>query len=487
MNSCDVAVVGGGPVGMWLAAELHRGGVRPVVLERRAERPPYSKALTIYPRTVEQFAMRGLVHRWLAEGTPVPSSHFAILKNRLDFSFLGTRYPYTLFLPQRRTEELLEEHLAELGVPYLRQHAVTGLRQDETGVDLDVDSPEGPAVVRAAYVAGCDGAASVVRAAAGIDFAGTPDAWQTIMGDIELTDPPQAPALTMNQPGGSIYMVAIGGGRHRLAVVDHTTLYDLTDKPVTFGELRASAVRLAGTDFGMRETPDAWLSRVGNATRQAACYRAGRVLLAGDAAHVHYPAGGQGLNLGLQDATNLAWKLAAEIGGWAPPGLLDSYHAERYPVGLDVIDDSLAQCGLFASPSREGIALRDRFNAILGANPLLGQELAVRLSGLAIRYPAAGPVAGQRAPDLDLRDAPAATIFGLLHAAKFVLLSLGPAPVVPAGFAGRLDVVTAELAGDHPEWAGIRAMLIRPDGYIAWASHGDDAPPLATWLGDALS
>jgi 2-polyprenyl-6-methoxyphenol hydroxylase-like FAD-dependent oxidoreductase len=175
VTAYDVAVVGGGPVGMWLAAELHRGGVRPVVLERRAERLPYSKALTIYPRTVEQFAMRGLVDRWLAEGTPVPSSHFALLKNRLDFSFLPTRYPYTLFLPQRRTEELLEEHLAELGVPYLRQHAVTGLRQDETGVDLQVDSPEGPAVIRAAYVAGCDGATSVVRTAAGIDFAGTAD------------------------------------------------------------------------------------------------------------------------------------------------------------------------------------------------------------------------------------------------------------------------------------------------------------------------
>ena len=161
----DVAVVGGGPVGMWLAAELHRGGVRPVVLERRAERPPYSKALTIYPRTVEQFAMRGLVDRWLAEGTPVPSSHFALMKNRLDFSFLPTRYPFTLFLPQRRTEELLEEHLAELGVPYLRRHAVTGLRQDEAGVDLDVDSPGGPVVVRAAYAVGCDGATSVVRAA----------------------------------------------------------------------------------------------------------------------------------------------------------------------------------------------------------------------------------------------------------------------------------------------------------------------------------
>jgi 2-polyprenyl-6-methoxyphenol hydroxylase-like FAD-dependent oxidoreductase len=498
MNSCDVAVVGGGPVGMWLAAELHRGGVRPVVLERRAERPPHSKALTIYPRTVEQFAMRGLVDRWLAEGTPVPSSHFALLKNRLDFSFLDTRYPYTLFLPQRRTEELLEEHLAELGVPYLRRHAVTGLQQDETGVDLYVDSPEGPAVIRAAYAVGCDGATSVVRAAAGIDFAGTSDTWRTILGDIELTDPPQAPALTLNQPGGSMYMVAIGGGRYRLAVIDYATLYDPIDKPVTFGELRASALRLAGTDFGMRETPDAWLSRVGNGARQAACYRAGRVLLAGDAAHIHYPAGGQGLNLGLQDAANLAWKLAAEIRGWAPPGLLDSYHAERYPVGLDVIDDSLAQCGLFANPTREGIALRDRFNTILGAHEPLRRELAVRLSGLAIRYPApdqvtaqvAAQVAGQRVPDLDLRGvglsrAPAATIFGLLHPAKFILLNLGSAAVASAGLAGSLDIVTAELAGDRPEWAGVRAMLIRPDGYIAWATHADDAPPLARWLGRA--
>jgi 2-polyprenyl-6-methoxyphenol hydroxylase-like FAD-dependent oxidoreductase len=482
----DVVVVGGGPVGMWLAAELHRGGVRPVVLERRAERPPYSKALTIYPRTVEQFAMRGLVDRWLAEGTPVPSSHFALLTNRLDFSFLPTRYPFTLFLPQRRTEELLEQHLAELGVPYLRQHAVTGLRQDESGVDLDVDSPGGPAVVRAAYAVGCDGAASVVRAAAGIDFEGTPDTWRTILGDIELTDPPPTPALTLNQPGGSMYMVAIGGGRYRLAVIDHATLHDPVDTPATFAELRASALRLAGTDFGMLQTPDAWLSRVGNAARQAARYRAGRVLLAGDAAHIHYPAGGQGLNLGLQDAANLAWKLAAEIRGWAPPGLLDSYHAERYPVGLDVIDDSLAQCGLIANATREGVALRDRFNAILGAHPSLCRELAVRLSGLGIGYPAVGLPAGQRVPDLGLRDAPAATIFGLLHRAKFVLLNLKSAPVVPAGFADRLIVVNAELASDHPEWAGVRAMLIRPDGYIAWASHDDEAPPLTRWLGDAL-
>jgi 2-polyprenyl-6-methoxyphenol hydroxylase-like FAD-dependent oxidoreductase len=460
---------------MWLAAELHRGGVRPVVLERHAKRPVHSKALTIYPRTIEQFAMRGIADRWLAEGTPVPSTHFAILRNRLDMSFLDTRYPYTLFLPQRRTEELLEEHLAELGVPYLTEHAVTGLRQDETGVDLDVDSPSGPTIFRAAYVAGCDGARSVIRAAAGIDFAGTPDTWRTIMGDVELASPPQAPALTLNQPGGSLYMVALGGGRYRLATIDHATMYSLSDGPVTFGDLRASALRIAETDFGMRETADAWLSRVGNATRQAACYRAGRVLLAGDAAHVHYPAGGQGLNLGLQDATNLAWKLAAEIRGWASPGLLDTYHAERHAVGLDVIDSSLAQCGLFANASREGIALRDQFNAILGTDPALCRELATRLSGLAIRYPAPDQIAGQRVPDLDLRGAPAATIFGLLHPAKFLLLTQGTLVDAPAGYRDRLDIVTAELTADRPEWASVRSLLIRPDGYLAWAADTDDA------------
>ena len=486
-GSYDVAVVGGGPVGMWLAAELHRGGVRPVVMERHAERPAHSKALTIYPRTMEQFAMRGIADRWLAEGRPVPSTHFAILRNRLDMSFLDTRYPYTLFLPQRRTEELLEEHLAELGVPYLKEHTVTGLRQDRAGVDLGVEAPGGPVRVRAAYVAGCDGARSTIRGAAGIDFTGTPDTWRTVMGDLELTSPPPTPALTLNQPGGSLYMVALGGGRWRLATIDHETMFDLADGPVTFAELRASAVRIAETDFGMRETDDAWLSRVGSATRQAACYRAGRVLLAGDAAHIHYPAGGQGLNLGLQDAANLAWKLAAAIRGWAPPGLLDTYHAERHPVGLDVIASSLAQCGLFANASREGIALRDQFNAILGTNPALREELALQLSGLAIRYPAAGQIAGRRIPDLDLRGAPAATIFGLLHTAKFLLLTQGTAEPVPARYADRLDVVTAELPADRPEWSGVRSMLIRPDGYIAWAARTDDAPPFDAWLGSALS
>jgi hypothetical protein len=236
----------------------------------------------------------------------------------------------------------------------------------------------------------------------------------------------------------------------------------------------------------MRETEDMWLSQVGNAARQADRYRSGRVFLAGDAAHIHYPAGGQGLNLGLQDAANLAWKLAAEIRGWAPPGLLDTYHAERYPVGLDVIDDSLAQCALIANATREGIALRDRFDAILGSHQSLSRELALRLSGLAIHYPAATSPAGQRVPDLELKNGPATTIFALLRPARFVLLHLDPAAAaapVPVGYADRLNVVTAELAEDHPTWSALRSVLIRPDGYLAWATPATDPPPLTTWLG----
>lgn len=473
----DVIVVGGGPVGMWLAAELRRGGVRPVVLERRAQRSPHSKAMTILPRTVELFAMRGIHDRWLAEGTAVPSSHFAMLSNRLDFSFLAakTAFPYALFLPQRRTEELLHEHLGELGVPYLTNHEVTGLRQDATGVDLDVTTPDGPKTFRASYVVGCDGAGSVVRESAGIEFAGTPDSWTSILGDVELTDPPPERALTLSQPGGTVLLLSIGDGRYRLATVDYATLDEPPGKPVTFADLRASVFRLTGTDYGMRETGDAWFSRVGNETRQAVSYRAGRVLLAGDAAHIHFPAGGQGLNLGLADATNLGWKLAASVRGWAPGWLLDSYRTEREPAGLEVIEDSRAQCGLIANPTRDGAALRNRFNAILGAHPSLNRELATRLSGLALRYGDGPGHTGQRIPDLPLDRS---SVFGLLRSGKFVLLG-----AQVAGYEDRLDVVTSALGGD---WSDTAAVLIRPDGYVAWSLERSDppaVPPLEHWLG----
>jgi len=494
----EVVVVGGGPVGMWLAAELSRAGVSVVVLEKRAERPPQSKALTVYPRTVEMLAMRGLADRFLAEGSPVPSSHFAILSNRLDFSFLDTRYPFTLFLPQRRTEELLNEHLDELGVPLLRSHEVTGVRQHAAGVEVDVATPSGPATLAAAYVVGCDGAGSAVRQASAVEFAGTPSSWYSVLGDVELADPPAGRALTMCPPGGALYMVALGGARWRIAVIEHATMSAQPAGPVTFADLRASTLRLAGTDFGMRETPDAWLSRVGNETRQVTDYRRGRVLLAGDAAHVHFPAGGQGLNLGLQDAFNLAWKLAAELRGWAPSWLLDTYQAERAPVGLEVIEDSLAQCGLIASPSREGVALRDRFNRILGENEALSRSLAVRLSGLGVAYPATGPagsgqspLTGQRVPDLPLRGALAASVYGLLNRGTFVLLTLSPQAQPPhptdlQKYAARLTVAAGELAGGGPDWANGHTLLIRPDGYVAWAPHESESaaePPLSAWLG----
>jgi 2-polyprenyl-6-methoxyphenol hydroxylase-like FAD-dependent oxidoreductase len=491
-DSYQVVVVGGGPVGMWLAAELSRSGVAVIVLEKRAERPPQSKALTVYPRTVEMLAMRGLADRFLSDGTPVPSSHFAILSNRLDFSFLDTRYPFTLFLPQRRTEELLNDHLDELGIPLLRSHEVVALRQHASGVEVDVTTPSGPVTIAADYVVGCDGAGSAIRRAAGIEFAGTPSSWYSVLGDVELAEPPAGRALTMSPPGGSLYMVALGAGRWRIAVIDHATMLDSPAGPATFAELRASTLRLAGTDFGMRETPGAWLSRVGNETRQVAAYRQGRVFLAGDAAHIHFPAGGQGLNLGLQDAFNLAWKLAAELRGWAPRWLLDTYQTERAPVGLDVIEDSLAQCGLIASPGREGVALRDRFNRMLGENEALCRSLAVRLAGLVTAYPAVGPgrspLAGQRVPDLSLRGGPASSVYELLHHGTFVLIT---PPQPDSGdslrYPDRLAVAVGELAdGHHPEWAGLRGLLIRPDGYVAWAlgeSEPPADPPLAAWLG----
>ena len=376
--------------------------------------------------------MRGIADRWTAEGMPVPSSHYAILTNRLDLSSLDTRFPYTLFLPQRRTEELLAAHLAELGVPVLREHTVTGLRQDAAGVDLDVVTPDGTASLRAAYVVGCDGASSMVRRAAGLEWAGEPSAWTTILGDTELTDPPQGRALTLTRPGGSIYMVNLGGDRWRIAPVDHATLGDPVGNPVTFSDLRASTLRLAGTDSGMRETPDTWLSRVGDEARHAAAYQAGRVLLAGDAAHVHYPAGGQGLNLGLQDAANLGWKLAAAVRGRIPEEILKHIPPNVCRLLWTSSADSRVQCALFANPTPAGIALRDRFNDLLGAHESLRRDLALRLSGLVIRYDGqVGDVTtaeGLWRPDLDLRGAPALSVFGLLRSARFVLLVVIPPP-----------------------------------------------------------
>ena len=491
----EVVVAGGGPVGCWLAAELKTAGVDVLVLEMRPERDPHSKALTVLPRTLEHFAMRGLAHHWLDEGTPVPSSHFALLNSRLDFSFLDTRYPYALFFPQARTEELLEEHTRSLGVQLLREHTVTGAVQDDAGVTVAAATPSGPVTVRARYVVGCEGGSSPIRKSASIDLVGTPATLQFVLGDVEMNEPPGAAAISISGDAGALFAVQLGQNVFRVAPFDLATMHDTREEPPTFEELRANVERVAGTDYGMHRAR--WLTRYGNAALQASCYRERRLLLAGDSAHLFPPLGGQGLNLGLADATNLAWKLAACLKGWAPDWLLDTYHGERHPVGTAVLDDTLAQMALvLANATREGRTLRRRFDDFLATHTSLNRELALRLSGLATAYLAqdddAHPLTGQRLPDLDLNDAPAQSVFELLTHARFILLDLtgGRLSLPAAGErADRLEVVTGLLARDRPDWGHIQAVLIRPDGYAAWAT--DDAAgsreqaevALDRWLG----
>ena len=323
---------------------------------------------------------------------------------------------------------------------------------------------------------GCEGGPSLVRKSAGIEFVGSAATLQFVLGDVVVSEPPDAATVSLNGDAGAFFMVRLGDDLFRMAPFDLATMHELREAAPTLEELRASVLRVAGTDYGMHSAR--WLTRYGNATLQASRYRDRRMLLAGDSAHLFSPLGGQGLNLGLHDATNLAWKLGACVRGWAPDWLLDSYHHERHPVGADVVDDTLAQMALVSSSTREGRALRRRFDAILGTHTSLNRELAVRLAGLATVYPPERgdehPLTGQRVPDLELTGAPAESLFGLLSAAHFVLLDLtgGRLRLPGAGErADRLDIVAGQLAEKPPDWADIQAVLIRPDGHVAWASN----------------
>ncbi|WNV84420.1 FAD-dependent monooxygenase [Umezawaea sp. Da 62-37] len=440
----QVVVVGGGPVGLWLAAELGLGGVPVTVLETRTERDPHSKALTIHPRTLEVLAFRGVVDRFLAEGMRIPNGHFGGLDDRMDFRVLDTDFPFTLALPQVRTEELLEEHAVERGARILRGHRVTGLRQDADSVALRVTGPDGPYELTAAYVVGCDGTRSAVREAAGIDFPGTPDTTWGWLADVVLDDPPPS-LISISGANGGLMAVPMPGGVHRFVGGS-----SYTERPgeLTLDEVRATVTAIAGTDFGLRDPR--WLSRFGNATRQAERYRDGRVLLAGDAAHMHFPAGGVGLNVGVQDATNLGWKLAATALGTAPDGLLDSYHDERHPVGADLLLSTRAQTALMNAATPEVLALRALLSGCIATVPEFSRTLAERLSGLAVAYrPGDHPLVGTRAPDLRVAGT---SLFTLLRTGKHV----------PLDFTGE--------PAEHAGWEDVRGALIRPDGHVAWAS-----------------
>ncbi|WP_326691708.1 FAD-dependent monooxygenase [Streptomyces sp. NBC_01795] len=510
----EIVIVGAGPTGLWLAAELRLQGTSVTVLEVRRERDPHSRALTIHPRTLEILGMRGLADDFIAAGRPLPTGHFGALETRLDFSALETPYPFTLFLPQARTEELLEEHARARGARIRRGHRVTALEQGAEAVRVEVEGPAGPYRLEARYAVGCDGTRSQVREAAGIDFPGTGTSVWGWLGDVVLDQPPGGPVSAFG-PDGGVMAVPMTDGLTRLVGVapeDHRS-----DHPgeLTLEEVREKTVRVLGTDYGMRDP--FWLSRFGNATRQAAAYREGRVLLAGDAAHMHFPAGGVGLNVGFQDATNLGWKLAATVRGSATASssasqgaatteLLDTYHAERHPVGARLLDSTRAQTALMAAGSAEGRALRAYLADMIRDLPDFSRALAEQLCALDVRYPptrlgpdadvvhdadaeiAAHPLTGARAPDLVFADG--TSLFPLMTQGRHLLLDLTGATDADADADTDTDADTgtttdaASLGGPLPpgtrrhaarlrqpdsRWSTVSTVLIRPDGHVARA------------------
>ncbi|MDH6523125.1 2-polyprenyl-6-methoxyphenol hydroxylase-like FAD-dependent oxidoreductase [Streptomyces sp. SAI-135] len=466
-----VLIAGAGPVGLWLAHELALAGVSVLVLEREERRSPHSKALGIQPRTVEVLAMRNRHKDALAAGRPIPSWHFGMLESRIDFRSLPTPFPFLLVQPQTVTEELLERYATELGAVVRRGHEVTSLVQDGSSVTVRVSGPEGVYEVSAPYVVGADGARSTVRREAGIDFPGSDTSAYGFLGEVVLDDPPRIPGFAALSEAGRLLVVPLPGGRFRVTGYDPAN--QRRDVPLTLDELRDASLRIAGTDFGMRDP--IWLSRFGNATRLAAAYRDHRVLLAGDAAHIHWPAGGVGLNVGLQDAMNLGWKLAAVVQGRADAELLDTYHAERHPVGAELAEHTMAQGALITGLTADVTALRGLLNEAIASEPAFAGMLAGKLSGLDTVYrptaTEAHPLTGGRAHDPEGEG-----VLPLLYDGRAVLLTMGDEPmeaeVAERAAAVGISVHRSRLAETGgPAWSVVTAALIRPDGRVCWATE----------------
>jgi 2-polyprenyl-6-methoxyphenol hydroxylase-like FAD-dependent oxidoreductase len=478
-----VVIAGGGPTGLMLAGELALAGIDVVVVERRTSQDlDGSRAGGLHSRTIEVLDQRGIADRFLVAGQAHPFVGYA--GTFLDISDFPTRHNYLLALWQSHFERILAEWVEELEVPILRGSEVVGFTQDDTRVDVELS---GDTSLRADYLVGCDGGRSLIRKAAGIDFPGWDPTTSHLIAEVEMDEEPE---IGMRPEGGGIGPVnrEEGGGPYRVVLlekdVEHTT------EP-TLNDLGESLVAAYGTDYGVHSPT--WVSRFTDMTRQAASYREGRVLLAGDAAHVHGPAGGQGLNTGVQDAVNLGWKLAQVVNTTSPQSLLDTYHAERHPVGARVLHNTMAQVALLRTDERSK-ALRDTMLELLSMDEPR-TRIAAMISGLDIHYDLGEGHAliGRRMPDLDVHttDGPM-RVFTLLHDARPVLLNFGD----PGGFdvgswANRVLVVDATHDGvwELPvlgEVAAPAAVLIRPDGHVAWAGELTDPElprALATWFG----
>ena len=470
MNTdADVVVVGAGPTGLLLAGDLARAGVSCVVLERHAERSNLTRAFAVHARTLEQLDARGVADELVATGTPESTLRF-LGARVLRLPRLPSRFPYVLITPQYETERVLADRARSLGADLRYGTEVTGLARFPDRVEV-IARPDGQPehLVRASYVVGADGMHSTVRGAIGMPFPGRAVVQSVMLADVRLRqEPPDT--LTLNTTGDAFALIApFGDGWFRIIAWDRRN-QSPEDVPVSLAEVADVARRALGTDYGPHDPR--WMSRFHSEERQVPRYRDGRVLLAGDAAHVHSPAGGQGMNTGLQDAANLGWKLAATVRGWAPDGLLDTYHAERHPVGRQVLRTSgaLLKIGLTGPPLL--VAARNIVAAAATRTPFGPRVLAGAISGLSISYPAprgAHPLTGRRVADLPLTDGPLASrhrLYEALRGGKF-LLAGGPGTLpadADSGYADRVDI--AEVA--RP--TGIVA-LIRPDAYIAWA-HG---------------
>ena len=491
----DVVIVGGGPTGLMLAGELTLAGVDVAIIERRVNQIlPEPRAGGLHSRTLEVFDQRGIIDRFLAEGQIAQVTGFAGAS--LDLSDFPTRHNYGLGLWQSHIERILAGWVGELGVLVYYGNEVTGFTQDDRGVDVAL---AGGQSLRAEYLVGCDGGRSLIRKAAGIEFPGWDPTTSSLIAQVEMTEEPELgihrTALGMHSFGREEYEIRDGKivfeptGPIRLMVTEAQV--SATAEPPSLDELREALIAACGTDYGMHSP--SWISRFTDMTRQAASYRKGRVLLAGDAAHVHAPDGGQGLQTGVQDAVNLGWKLAQVVKRISPESLLDTYHAERHPVAARVLRNTMASIAL-RRPDERTNAARDMVAWLLGMDEPR-RRFAGMLSALDIHYDLGDghPLLGRRMPDLDLVTVDGSMrVYTLLHGARPMLLNFGePGSWDIAPWADRVRLVNARYDGawELPVLGAVTApgaVLVRPDGYVAWVGEGSEqglVEALTMWFG----